>query len=296
MAEDKRKGNVKGDSSVDSELDDQLRGSSSSRARNRTVMLTPDVTGKVRSLLHSEQEQSSSADPLADVLPPLSGKPGGSKSNRIDYGGDLTAEQERNQGEFASGGLLRSAQQTVFLERGSLSSSPNANQGSGLSGIKQAGSGTGELNPLSHLIQPQGRHPSQQPSSTGGTSSINVSVRPSSTANTKIVGFLISFDSNPNGDVYEIREGRWLLTSKPTNHGEYILIEDESISPLHAIIKASSDGKLQVLDQLSEFGTAVTPSGAKKEQEVSGTMVSIGHADIIRFGKRNFMVCLVPSL
>ena len=111
---------------------------------------------------------------------------------------------------------------------------------------------------------------------------------------TKIVGFLISFDADQNGDVYEIRSGRWLLTSRPTDHGDYILIQDESISPLHAIIRATGEGRIQVLDQLSEFGTAVVRKGSEDEEDSTGTMVNVDHGDTVRFGKRKFTVCLVP--
>ena len=108
------------------------------------------------------------------------------------------------------------------------------------------------------------------------------------------MGFLITFDADQNGDVFEIRSGRWLLTSRPTDHGDYILVQDESISPLHAIIRASAEGKIQVLDQLSEFGTAVIRKGSDTEEDTTGTMVNVEHGDIVRFGKRKFVVCVVP--
>jgi hypothetical protein len=110
----------------------------------------------------------------------------------------------------------------------------------------------------------------------------------------KIVGFLISFDSDPNGEVYEIRAGRKLITSRPTDHGEYFLIEHETISPLHAILRTTKDGRLQVLDQLSEHGTGITREGESEEIEVAGGLELIQNGDVLRFGERRFLVSLLP--
>lgn len=110
----------------------------------------------------------------------------------------------------------------------------------------------------------------------------------------KVVGFLISFDKNKFGDVFEIRAGRWLITSRPTDHGEFILIDDETISPLHAIVRATKEGRIQVLDQLSEFGTGVIRYNESTEQEVSGTMVNVDHGDVLRLGDRRFVVVTIP--
>ena len=111
----------------------------------------------------------------------------------------------------------------------------------------------------------------------------------------KVVGFLVSYDKDAHGEVYEVRAGRWLLTSRPTDHGDYILVNDESISPLHAIVRATKEGKIQVLDQLSEFGTGVIRAGAEQEEEVAGAMVGVDHGDSIRFGERFFVVVTIPK-
>ena len=118
----------------------------------------------------------------------------------------------------------------------------------------------------------------------------------SNSPQSKLIGMLVCFDNNPNGEIVEIRTGRWLLTSRPTDLGDFIMIEDESISPLHGIIRATHDGKVQVLDQLSEYGTTVTKSDSGEEIDIAGKMVLVDHGDTIRFGERTFTVCLVPSL
>ena len=111
----------------------------------------------------------------------------------------------------------------------------------------------------------------------------------------KIVGFLVSYDVDEDGEVYPIRSGRWLITSRRTDHGDYILMEDDTISPLHAILRATSDGRLQLLDQLSEYGTAIRRAGQAGEIEVAGGLESIVGGDVIRLGKRNFTVITIPT-
>lgn len=240
------------------------KGGTASRARNRTVMLTPEMTGQVRALLGNEEPAGQRRDPLADLLPPMGGgytRPGAGRgfsepSKQIDY----APEVPEAGGERTPTGRLRST--------GSLrSSGPGAN--------------------------PPAFSVGAAPVSRGAMSSQSVTAK---LARTKIIGFLVSFDKDDNGEVFEIRAGRWLLTSRPTDHSDYILIEDESISPLHAIVRATNDGKVQILDQLSEFGTAVTPKSEGEEQDITGSMTSVGHGDRIRFGKRVFTVCLVPKV
>ena len=106
----------------------------------------------------------------------------------------------------------------------------------------------------------------------------------------------MSFDLSEYGDVMELRAGRWLVTSRPTGHGDFLLIDDDSVSPLHAIIRITSEGKIQLLDQLSEFGTGVLRVGEEEEEEVSGAMVEVAHGDELRFGKRHFLLCKLPAV
>ena len=108
-----------------------------------------------------------------------------------------------------------------------------------------------------------------------------------------VVGFLVSYDKNPNGDVYELRSGRLIVTSEAAAAGNYMLVEDPTVSPMHAIMRISARGEIQVLDQLSEHGTKIRRFGSKDEQELSGDKSSLEHGDVIKFGERAFHVCLV---
>ena len=65
---------------------------------------------------------------------------------------------------------------------------------------------------------------------------------------------------------------------------------------LHAIIRATKEGKVEVLDQLSEYGTGITRMGQPAEIEVAGSRMQIQHGDVLRFGERRFVVCLIPAV
>ncbi len=243
--------------------------STSSRARNRTVLLTPEITGQVRSMLGGGSEQKrerGGRDPLADLLPPLAGNESSEprpsqmfQESQSDYGSDIPSETglPSHEDDRDPTGKMRLGAQTQV-----------------------------------HSVQPKPAPSfSVKPASTPAAAPA-VMQAPKS----KIVGFLVSFDNNEFGEVYEIRAGRWLLTSRPTDHGDFILIDDETISPLHAIIRATRDGAIQILDQLSEYGTAVISSGSDEEKEVTGSLVGVDHGDVVRFGERRFVVCRVPEV
>ena len=290
MSEEKRSEAVEGDKSSTAEPQDRSaqRGNSSSRARNQTVMLSPELTGQVRSMLNKGEGQQN-PDPLSELLPPLgwdrpqqpsvvpssgsssASHPSARHSSGGDYGSNLSHESDLSAGSKKPTGKLRSGSNpTPESTAGSSSSHPSFT-----------------LNP--NVAR-------STPSHAGQTMVANVHRAPERSPKSRIVGFFISFDKIENGEVFEIRVGRWLLTSRTTDHGDNILIDDESVSPLHAIVRATSEGKVQVLDQLSEFGTGVTRVGSSQEDEVAGAMVNLSHGDRVRFGKRHFVVCIVPKV
>ncbi len=110
---------------------------------------------------------------------------------------------------------------------------------------------------------------------------------------TPLIGFLVSFDKNENGDIFELRSGRLIITSESAAGWSYILIEDASVSPMHAILRIDESGAVQVLDQLSEFGTRIKRFGSQEEEQISGEKSTIEHGDIIKFGDRTFHVCIL---
>jgi hypothetical protein len=204
------------------------------RARNRTVMLTPEITGQVRARLAQE------TDPSKDESDPLESTRGSSGGFKI--GGDT----QQYSSSYAP------------------ASSPSAANG-----------------------QPAPKAPAYvAPVVQNSAGVVWNKVTP-------LIGFLVSFDKNENGDVFELRSGRLIISSEPAAGWSYIVVEDSSVSPMHAILRIDSSGVVQVLDQLSEFGTKIKRFGSQDEETISGEKSTIEHGDIIKFGERTFHVCIL---
>ena len=110
---------------------------------------------------------------------------------------------------------------------------------------------------------------------------------------TQLVGFLVSFDYEPNGSYLELRVGRLIVSSKFEGSGNCLVLQDESVSPMHAIMRITLGNSVQVLDQLSESGTRIQRAGGGEEQFLSGEKSTLSHGDVIVFGDRSFYVCLI---
>lgn len=109
-----------------------------------------------------------------------------------------------------------------------------------------------------------------------------------------IIGFLVSYERYASGEVYALRQGRRIISSKaPQGSHEYIVIEDPSIVECHASINVTAEGKISLLDHFSGGGTAIRRSGEKQEQSLHATAGEVLHGDVLRLGERHFKVCLV---
>ena len=298
----------------------------SSRARNRTVLLTPEVAGQVRALLAKEEGKEPS-DAVNDLISPGWDNPQGmsqvterptsswstdaipSERGRMRtptyHGPHHPTDPQQWRGRGLDNTPQRSGTIDPYGKRAptmdqALSTPGNFNavnpmpqgvvQRNPIAGGPISNPGYPVSAPAPQNFPPQESQPAvvrERARGTTGTFQL--------TAPSKLVGFLIAYDNNVNGEVVELRIGRWLLTSRPSEHGDHILVSDESISPLHAIIRVSKEGKVQVLDQLSEFGTGIVSVQGTSEEEVTGSMVVLHHGDIVRFGKRRFVVCLIPE-
>lgn len=225
----------------------EFTNESSTRARNRTVMLTPEITGQVRARL--QQDMDAGPPPVSRAMdhapahePPMSSTPAG--------------------GGFYSP-----------MSRAAPTSQPQI---------------AAPAAPV--MAQPERveyRAPQQQAAPAPTTDgAIWVNEGP-------VMGFLVSYDSNRNGDVCTLRSGRLIVTSAPQSNGNYLLINDETVSPLHAIMRVSQGGEIQILDQLSEFGTIIRRFGSDEEVELSGEKSTLEHGDVVRFGNRSFHVCVI---
>jgi len=205
------------------ESKDEYSGDKASRARNRTVMLSPEMTGEVRARFAKESE----------------GEP------------------------------------KPFSQPGSGLFQPAARPDETAS--KQISAPAPEQNPVAS---------SSKNLASGVDGAVWVKESP-------VIGFLVSYDANPNGQIVELRSGRIIVTSEPASTGNFIILHDESVSPMHAILRITEAGEVQVLDQLSEFGTKIKRFGESEEEELSGEKSTIEHGDVISFGNRAFHVCII---
>jgi len=113
---------------------------------------------------------------------------------------------------------------------------------------------------------------------------------------TELVGFLVSYEGNPDGLGLQLRAGNWLVTSKfRSQYDGALVIPHRSIAETHAVLKISTDNKIEIIDQLSETGTYVRRADCENEQRLSGSAFALEHGDCLRFGERNFTVCVIPK-
>ncbi len=115
----------------------------------------------------------------------------------------------------------------------------------------------------------------------------------------QLVGFLVTYDFDPLGSYVELRKGRLLITSESEVSGNCLIIDHDTVSPMHAVMRIADGGAVQVLDQLSEYGTRIVRSAngqdAGEELLLSGDKASVRNGDSISFGDRKFYVCLVMA-
>lgn len=236
----------------DFELDEttereEYSAESASRARNRTVMLTPEMTNQVRSRFQQEESEPQ----VASIALPTPRDPVGFETPRSTNG----AGHDHSP---SSGGFT---------------TPPAAN------------ARVGYLDPAP---APQPRPimaPPPQANKRSEDGVVWVKEAP-------VVGFLVSYDMNPMGSVFELRVGRLIVTNQPS-HENHLVLSDPSVSFNHAIIRVGQSGEIQVLDQLSEMGTSIKRFGAEESESLSGEKASVENGDILSFGKVSFHVCMV---
>lgn len=253
----------------------------STRARNRTVMLTPDLAGQVRSQLTPIGMQ-----PEGDVE---------ESEPAVDKGFEppevtetitaKTTEQRRSIPQDDNGGWDTPKTIQIIPEEPLSHDWPNGD----------AVENKEEVGPIKKAVK--GKHQEEQ-----------VGYRNSSRSEleeivwqtlTPLAGFLVSFDKNQLGDYVELRTGRLIVTSEREGSGNYLFIDDPSVSPMHAIMRVSVDGPTQILDQLSDNGTKIIRAATKDEEEkeemLSGEKSVLHHGDKIVFGDRKYEVCLLKG-
>lgn len=111
----------------------------------------------------------------------------------------------------------------------------------------------------------------------------------------KLIGFLVSFGSDSMGRYVELREGRLLVTSGESSSDSCLVILDESVSPMHAIMRISSDGAILILDQLSEHGTRIRRADADTVESLMGDKSTLCHGDVVIFGECEYHVVVMGA-
>lgn len=110
---------------------------------------------------------------------------------------------------------------------------------------------------------------------------------------TRLIGFLVSYTADTMGAYSELREGRLLVTSQHSTTDNCFVISDESVSPMHAIMRIASDGSILILDQLSEHGTSIRRAHSGKLESLMGDKSSLTHGDVVIFGNSEYHVVVV---
>lgn len=270
------------------------------RPRSRTVLLTPEMTGEVRSKINNEESKnetssfsgSSSQEHRNAQLEKKDDINGFCKvyDGIEDSGNNTGVRNNRMATTMATPRPRLSGSNPIINNENAVKGFVSGNQGRVNSSFAPENSNRGN----EHVVnrQPSVRKEEKQESiqPVKPTRDTVVYEKPS-----PLVGFLISYDNDENGEVLELRAGRLIVTSEVSSHGNFVYLNDSSVSPMHAILRIAKGSDIQVLDQLSEFGTKVTKVSDKKVVELSGEKGVVSHGDKISFGERTFEVCLLSA-
>ena len=108
-----------------------------------------------------------------------------------------------------------------------------------------------------------------------------------------LIGWLVSYSENSQGEAFEIRSGRSLISSEQLPGARNIYVLYPEISAPHAVLNASPERKVVIQDVFSAGGTFLTRSGKVRESPVLRP-TELRHGDVLRFGERTkFQVCLI---
>ena len=105
------------------------------------------------------------------------------------------------------------------------------------------------------------------------------------TAGRRIVGWLVTFDGNPDGSSYILREGRNTIGRDAGN--DVVLTDDTMVSATHAYVIWRA-GRARIADNNSNNGTFLN------DEDVLG-QVEMTDDDIIKVGRTQFIVRLLDQ-
>jgi len=263
------------------------------RARNKTVMLNSDVTKKVRSDVSAEKQEKGTAEIDQELVKEAQEAVKKLSSEAVANEEEVTLESAADPlgfNEPAKPAKPAKPAESIQLEEPVEASKPfhsvRRTLEEGLISLEPASPSSPTVTQHRSSFEDHTSHVSGPVS--GGVNEDQIYWK----SETKLIGFLVSYDKNENGDVYFLRVGRLLISSEKVGGGNLFYIKDASVSSMHAVLMIRADGSVHLLDQLSEHGTTVVKSD-DSEVELLGDKVVLENGDVIKFGERNFKVCLI---
>ena len=261
---------------------DRSESGKGSRARNRTVMLTPDITGEVRARLAQDMKRTEGLQETSeqdDFYSPINSR--FDEESSSDSFGPITPARDENPAREEMKPAQPKFQHHREILTDSKPSKPQTasyDKSEGPLGVRE------DEAPLAT------RHPV-----TAQSAAYRIRQGIIWSKFSPIMGFLVAYDDDDNGEFFELRQGRLIITSEPPATGNFLVLDDESVSPMHAIARLADFGELQILDQLSELGTRIVRGDSGEEELLSGEKGTVYHGDTLIFGEKRFSVCLIAG-
>jgi len=104
----------------------------------------------------------------------------------------------------------------------------------------------------------------------------------------RIVGLLVSYNTIPTGQIFNIHEGRNLIGRDANN--DICIAGDSQVSGKHSVIQyLAADGKFRIKDELSSNGTFVNEALKTDVHELSTF-------DVIRIGSTKLIFIAIPQI
>ena len=106
-----------------------------------------------------------------------------------------------------------------------------------------------------------------------------------------LVGWLVDY-RDPRGMGLEIRESQFFVSRERLKATDMVL-DDDSISTPHALVRITRQNGVEVQDLMSESGIRIRRRDSNSWQTIE-ERVKLQHGDRIQFGKVEYLIVLVP--
>jgi Uncharacterised protein family UPF0547/FHA domain len=108
-----------------------------------------------------------------------------------------------------------------------------------------------------------------------------------------LVGWFVCFD-DPKRKSIEIRGNKFFVTKTQIRSGD-LVVDNDSVSSPHALVKVIDGGKVYLQDLLSEQGSSFKdPNSTEYNPVTDGVTISSG--SFIKLGKAEFLLVMIPPL